>query len=185
MRISTATAMLLGLFAFAVAPTAEARHDDDRRGDRYERRHYEDRYDRGDRHDARRPLDRRDLRELTFRLENATDALVRDAERATGLPNRREAKALRAIRRLELATDDLAREARERHLDRGYVKDLRRVVRRWETVRDRAYALPHSRRIDRDLRRVDRLIAKLERRTGDWHDRVAWYDAHYGRFARR
>lgn len=164
MKITTAMAMLLGCFTIAAAPAAEARghHDHDRRYD-----HHVDRHDRNDhrfdRHD--RHVDPREVRVLTRRLERATDRLVREMQYLAGPihhHDRYEARALRAARRLEMASDELAREARRGGVDRGFVRDLRFVNKRYAKVLRRADAFPSTRRLNRDLRRIDRLIAKIE-----------------------
>lgn len=170
-------ALLLGLLAFAVTSPTEAHAHRTGRADRFDRSH-------GHTDDRRPFVVARDVRELVFRLEDVTDRLVRVAERATGLPDRHEASALRAMRRLEMSTDELAREARQRELDRGFQKDLARVLDRYDLVRERARALPRTPRLRRDLREADRLVAALSR-FDHRRDRIAWHDGRRGRFGWR
>jgi hypothetical protein len=175
MKTTATMALLLGLFAAAAAPDADARG--------FEGRALAYRQERPD----VRPwgMDHRKIRVLANRIERATDELQRDARRIAGRLDRREAHALRAIRKLERAADELSRELRGRHIDRGLVRDLRVVARRFEVVLDRADALPRSRELRRDLLRVDRLIDALEHElAGGRPQRLAWRDRG-DHFARR
>lgn len=161
MRTMTTMALVLGLFAIGAAPAAQA--DDDRfdRRDRFERN---DRSDRYERHAAYGKHGRsNDLKQLTRQLERATDELRADARKVAGRVDRREARTLRAIYRLERASDDL-RHAVTRHGEtkRGFHRDFRQVKANFRMAARSLDALPRDRELRRDIRRVDRLIDRIQ-----------------------
>jgi len=161
MKTIATMAVLLGAVAVGLAPAADAHDRDARRADRgwnlvrtgsdsstYPLR-------------ARRA---RAIRGLAFRLEHASDVLRRDARRAAGRVDRHEARALRAIHRLEGATDRFRREAQRRgpFSRRELRRELHGVAVAFRDVRSRAGASGSFGELRRDLGRVHRLIGDLD-----------------------
>jgi len=181
MRTMATTALLLGFFLVGAVPAAQADHDE-RGSFRSVNTHRTAFPNRGGafRDDAR------EVRALAFELERATDELVRDARRAAGRIDRRDAAALRAIRGLEVAADEFRREvARGRVFDRDAQRDFAQLQRSYRQASHRVDAFGFARELRHDLRRVERLIVALDRALDERHGRVAWQAGHPARVAWR
>lgn len=180
MKTITLATLLLGTIAIGTVPAAGAHDRDARRSDQDSSL-----FRAGHDPRARSPRARqvREIRTLAFRLERAGDALWRHARRAAGRVDRSEARSLRAIRRLENATDRFRRVAQRRgpFAGPGRKPFARRELRHglyevdaaFREARLRADALWSSNVLRRDLRRVDRLIGALDDRLSR-RRRVAW-----------
>ncbi|NNL66762.1 MAG: hypothetical protein HKP30_10995, partial [Myxococcales bacterium] len=93
----------------------------------------------------------------------ATDELRADAREVAGHVNRREVRTLRAIDRLERAADELRRAVTRHGLaQRGFGQDFRRVKANFRMAVWSLDTLPRDRELRRDIRRVDRLIDRIQ-----------------------
>ncbi|MBW2312810.1 MAG: hypothetical protein JRH10_01365 [Deltaproteobacteria bacterium] len=176
MKTIATMALLMGTLAVGIAPAAEARED---RASKHETRNEWNGGKRFAPHTVQLHARQvKEIRSLAVTLERATDELRRDARHAVGRVNRYEARALRAIYRLEAAADDFSRRAKRRgpKAVRELRHELRTVEAAFRNARDQARALHGSPELRKDFRRVNRVLAALDesfepRRHVAWNQR--------------